>query len=229
MVTCLPGMALLPFCAAVTAVTVAAVTQHIDWLLVLPQIPSEPSRHRVAVWRQLRKAGAVPVSPGVWLLPASPAFQADLDRAGELCRRGGGTFAVIDASPRDQATVVMLRDVFAAARVDEWAEFTADCGNFEAEIAKEFRKRKFTFAELEEEEQSLERLRRWYRDLKRRDVLELPEARAADARFRACVAVLEGYAEQVYQVVHAASGDGNSGLPGTALDDMPKEPEGPRE
>lgn len=182
---------------------------HIDWVLILPQIPSEPSRHRVAVWRQLRKAGAVPVSPGVWALPAGPAFQAELDRAGELCRKGGGTFAVVDAAPRDQASAAMIRDAFTAVRVDEWAEFTADCGKFEVKIAKEIQKRKFTFAELEEEEQSLDRLRRWYRDLKRRDILELPEAKAADVRLRSCAAALDGYAEQVYQAVHGASGDGS--------------------
>ncbi|NVM98054.1 Chromate resistance protein ChrB [Arthrobacter sp. SDTb3-6] len=184
------------------------MTQHKGWVLILPQIPSEPSRHRVAVWRQLRKAGAVPVSSGVWTLPAGPAFQADLDLAGELCRRGGGTLAVIDASPRDEASAAMLREAFTSVRQDEWAEFTADCGKFEAEIAKEIQKRKFTFAELEEEEQSLERLRRWYRDLKKRDVLELPEAKAAGGRLRDCTVVLDGYAERVYQAVHGTAGDG---------------------
>ncbi|WP_343038131.1 Chromate resistance protein ChrB [Arthrobacter wenxiniae] len=198
------------------------MTQHIRWVLILPQVPSEPSRHRVAVWRQLRKAGAVPVASGAWALPAGPAFQADLDRAGELCRKGGGTLAVLDASPRDEASAAMLRDAFTAVRVDEWAEFTADCGKFEAEIAKEIDKRKFTFAELEEEEQSLERLRRWYRDLKKRDVLELPQARAADTRLRACVSALDGYAEQVYQAVHGAAGGG--GPSGAASPGGPRDP-----
>jgi hypothetical protein len=35
---------------------------------------------------------------------------------------------------------------------------------------------KFTLAELEEEEQSLERLRRWYRDIRARDVFGAPDA-----------------------------------------------------
>lgn len=211
----------------VTAVTIPAVTPNIHWTLILPQIPSEPSRHRVAVWRQLRKAGAVPISSGVWALPGGPAFQADLDRAGELCRKGGGTFAVIDATPRDHASAAMIRDAFTAVRVDEWAEFTADCGKFEAEIAKEILRQKFTFAELEEKEHSLERLRRWFRDLKKRDVLELPEAKAADARLRGCVAVLDEYAERVYQAVHGVAGAGGTGHPGTALTDASQGKDGP--
>lgn len=173
----------------------------IRWVLILLQLPTDPSRHRVAVWRELRKAGAVPVSSGVWALPAGPAFQPAVDRAGELCRNGGGTFAVIDASPRDDESTAMIRDAFAAARIDEWAEFDADCGKFEREIAKEIAKQKFTFGELEEEEQSLERLRRWYRDLKKRDVLNLPEAQGAELRLNGCTEILDAYAEQVYQVV----------------------------
>ncbi|PYI69922.1 chromate resistance protein ChrB [Arthrobacter livingstonensis] len=184
-----------------------------EWVLILPQIPSEPSRHRVAVWRQLRKAGAVPVSTGVWALPAGLAFQADLDRAGELCRNGGGSLVIIDASPRDVASAAMIRDAFTTVRVDEWAEFMADCGKFAVEIAKEIQKQKFTFAELEEEEQSLDRLRRWYRDLKKRDVLELPDAKAAEMRLRACVTILDGYAEQVYQAVHGGADTPDSSAP----------------
>ena len=191
----------------VTTVTISIVAQKIEWVLIIVQIPSEPSRHRVAVWRQLRKTGAVPVSSGVWTLPAGPVFQAELDRSGELCRNGGGTFAVIDAAPRDEAARALLYDAFKAARVDEWAEFSADCGKFEAEIAREIAKEKFTFAELEEEEQSMERLRRWYRDLKKRDVLDLPEARDADRHLRVCNTAVDGYAELVYQAVHGTVAD----------------------
>ncbi|MGL3806368.1 Chromate resistance protein ChrB [Paeniglutamicibacter sp. R2-26] len=188
----------------VTIVTISGVTRDIEWIIVLPQVPSEPSRHRVAVWRQLRKAGAVAVSSGAWAVPAGPVFQADLERARELCHNGGGTLAIIDASPRDKESTSLIRDAYEAVRLDEWAEFIADCGKFEAEIAKEVRKQKFTFAELEEEEQSLERLRRWYRDLKKRDVLELAEAETANQRLRTCTALLDEYAEQVYQRAHGA-------------------------
>lgn len=89
-------------------------------------------------------------------LPANPAFQPVLDRASELARAGGGPFVMIEASPRDEASTAMIRDPFAAARVDEWAKFDADCGKFEAEIDRETARREFTFGALEEEEQSLD-------------------------------------------------------------------------
>ena len=171
----------------------------------MAQLPADPSRHRVALWRELRKAGAVPVSAGTWGMPAGPAFQPALDRAAELCLKGGGRLAVIDASPRDEASAAMIEDAYRSARVDEWVEYEADCGKFEAEIEREIAKEKFTFGELEEEEQSLERLRRWYSDLMKRDVLQLPEAASAERRLRACEEKLDGYAEQVYEVMRGST------------------------
>jgi hypothetical protein len=72
-----------------------------------------------------------------------------------------------------------------------------------AEIAKEQRIGKLALAELDEEEHSLERLRRWWRDLKARDASGLPAAAEAETRLKACIEALEDYAERVYQAVHA--------------------------
>ncbi|MGH1550346.1 Chromate resistance protein ChrB [Leifsonia poae] len=177
------------------------MTTDVKWVLIFVQLPSEPSRHRVAVWRELRKGGAVPVSQGAWAMPDAPAFRASLERAEELTNAGGGVFAVIDAAPRTDSGQALIRDAFVAARLDEWSEFRADCGKYEDEIAREIAKQKFTFGELEEEEQSLDRLRRWFRDLKKRDILELPEADAAEEHLRQCEETLARYSELVYDTM----------------------------
>jgi hypothetical protein len=96
--------------------------------------------------------------------------------------------------------------MFTAARSEDWTEFLADCGKFEVEVAKEIRIGKFTLAELEEEEQSLERLRRWHRDLTARDVFGAPEAAEAGTRLKQCVAVCEDYAERVFGALHSGGG-----------------------
>lgn len=115
-----------------------------------------------------------------------------------LVRKGNGSWTLVDASPRDNGSDT-FRSAFEAARLEEWKEFTDDCGKFEQEIAKEISRQKFTFAELEEEEQSLERLRRWYRELKSRDVLHLPQAVDASTQLARCTEALEGYASLVYE------------------------------
>lgn len=105
------------------------------------------------------------------------------------------------AAPRGGAVTALFHSAFRSVRAGEWAELLADCGKFEEEIAREIAKSKFTFGELEEEEQSLERVRGWYRALKSRDVLRLPQAETVEQRLLRCAGVLEGYARQVCNAV----------------------------
>jgi hypothetical protein len=95
-----------------------------------------------------------------------------------------------------------MRELFTADRTAEWTEFLADCGKFDAEIDKELRIQKLTMAELEEEEQSLERLRRWYRDIRARDVFGAPQAAEAEQQLKHCTERLEHYTEQVFTALH---------------------------
>src|SRR3954452_21141319 len=165
------------------------------WLLLLVRLSGAASRDRVAVWRELRRSGAVPVAQAVWTVPETPLFRQAIERAADLARRGSGDIPVLNVSAGDQDSETAMLAAFTDAREQEWAEFLDDCGKFEAEIAKEVRLGKFTLAELEEEEQSLERLRRWFRDLKARDVLALPAGVEAEQRLKVCSETLEDYAE----------------------------------
>jgi hypothetical protein len=178
----------------------------VRWLVVVIRIAAHPSRHRVAVWRELRRLGAVSLGGGVWAMPATPVFAVGLERIGELVAQAAGQVIAFDSHPRQEADEHAVMAEFNAARTAEWTEFAAECGHFDAEIAKERRKGKFTVAELDEEEQNLDRLRRWYRELRARDVFGVPEGAEADERLKACTAVLDGYADEVYRAVHAPLG-----------------------
>jgi hypothetical protein len=176
------------------------------WLVVAIRLPANPSRHRVAVWRELRRVGAISLGGGVWAAPAAPVFDAGLQRVHELVSRAGGQVLAFDGRPRGETDDEVLTAEFNAARAAEWTEFTAECGHFHAEIAKERRKGKFTVAELDEEEQNLDRLRRWFRELRARDVFGVPEGAQADERLKACTELLDAYADDVYRAVHAPLG-----------------------
>lgn len=142
----------------------------------------------------------MPAAAGVWAVPDLPAFAEGILAVRELAERGEGSVSVFRASGQAESDAAALRDAFEAARIDEWNEFVADCGKFDAEIDREFAKEKFTFGELEEEEQSLDRLRRWHRDLLRRDAFGLPAAKSATERLDASVEKLATYSERVYEV-----------------------------
>lgn len=170
--------------------------------MLLVRIPTSPSRHRVAVWRELRRVGALSLGQGTWAVPDVPGFAAGVSRVLELARRGDGEVVVLDARGRAEQDGARLEELFNADRQEEWTEFLTDCDKFEAGIAKEIRIKKFTMAELEEKEQSLERLRRWHRDLRVRDVFGAPLAAEADERLAACVTRLADYTDKVFEALH---------------------------
>jgi DNA-binding transcriptional regulator PaaX len=174
----------------------------VRWLVLLVRVPADPSRHRVAVWRELRRAGAVLLGQGVWAVPDAPVFTARIARAVELAERGAGEMTVLTAAGRDEPDAARLEALFTAERDEEWAEFLADCAKFDAEIDKEIRIAKFTMAELEEEEHSLERLRRWHRELAARDVFGAPAAAEAGQQLKHCAERLADYTERVFAALH---------------------------
>ena len=171
--------------------------------MLVVKLPSEPSRHRVAVWRELRKVGALSLGQGVWAAPDVPVFAAGIARALELTENAGGEAISLHASGAGPGDGARFEAMFTAAREEEWTEFLADCGKYEAELDKEICNAKFTLAELEEEEQSLERLRRWHRDIKTRDVFGAPSAAGAGRRLRHCADRFTDYTERVFTALHA--------------------------
>jgi hypothetical protein len=169
-----------------------------DWILLTYRLPSDPSRHRVAAWRELRKVGALPLQQATWALPARGDFLEAATRVVGLVEQAGGDALVFDAAPRGDAMAALLEHLFTGEREEEWGEFLAECDKFDVEIAKEIRMRKFTAAELDEEEQNLERLRRWFRDLRRRDVFAAASQGASEQRLNECAESLEDFADRVY-------------------------------
>ena len=65
---------------------------------------------------------------------------------------------------------------------------------------------KYTLAELEEEEQSLDRLRRWYRELRSRDLLGAAAMTTATTQLKVCQEQFEQYAEHVYAALNGPHG-----------------------
>jgi hypothetical protein len=172
------------------------------WLLVSARLPAQPSRHRVAVWRELRRSGALALGGGTWLLPAGRGAEEIVEQIRELVgRTEDGELFVLDARPHDDPTGVQLQAAYSASVEAEWLEFLSECDKYDVELDKEVAIAKFTLAELEEEEQSLDRLRRWHRAVSLRDRFGTPSASRAKQRLAECTSHLEQYAEMVYEAL----------------------------
>ncbi len=94
----------------------------------------------------------------------------------------------------------------------EYAEVLSKCRDFHAELEKERAAGKFTFAELEENEEDLAKLEAWLRKVKLRDRFGAPSAPEARAAVLACREDLEAFAASVYEAAdHGSAGPAPSG------------------
>ena len=168
------------------------------WRVITYRLPTEPSRHRVAVWRELRRLGAISLQQGTWAVPDGEPFAAGFAQVVEAIKAAGGQPVVL-AVADEETSAAQLEALFTDQREAEWGEFLSDCGKYEAELADEVAKGKLTLAELDEEEQSLDRLRRWYRTIRAKDLFGAPSAPAAEQRLKECTEALESFADKVYQ------------------------------
>lgn len=169
-----------------------------EWRVVVYRIATDVSRHRVAVWRELRRAGAVALQAATWAVPSGPDFDAALTRAAKLVERADGQMFVLPLASSEQADR-QLQELFSAERDAEWAEFVTECDKALAELAEWTVTAKFTLAQLDEEEHNHERLRRWFRELRTRDLFGAAGVEVAEQKLKQCAAVLEDYADRVYQ------------------------------
>ncbi len=62
----------------------------LTWVLLTYTLPREPSAPRVALWRKLKKLGAVLAHDAVWTLPATPATREQVRWLAQEIREAGG-------------------------------------------------------------------------------------------------------------------------------------------
>lgn len=170
-----------------------------QWLLLIPRIPAEPSRHRVAVWRRLRRLGAVPIASGAWALPDLTVSAEVVVALRAQALAGGGNLAVYAVIGAHQDDTAVLREAFTAARREEWAELVTDCGVFEAELERAIDTGESTFDHLEQHRWRMARLLRRQSELSQRNPFALPSAQQAADRLDAANVRLAHYAELVYR------------------------------
>ena len=168
------------------------------WRVLTYRLSGDQSRHRVAVWRELRRVGAVALQSATWAVPTGDRFDEGLERAVQLVKRSGGQALCFEVGASEE-TVAAVEALYTAEREAEWVELCSECDKAEAELHREIEKEKFTLAELDEEEQNVDRLRRWYRDLRAKDLFGAPSAGEGERRLKEVSELLEDFAARVYE------------------------------
>ena len=168
------------------------------WLLLVYRVPSEPSRLRSAVWRRIKSLGAIYLQNSAAALPASVGAERALRKLRSEILGMGGTAVLMTCTVLAGAADVTA--AFQAARNDEYEEIVDRCEDFLAQVKKEHDAEHFTYAELEENEVDLVKLRNWFARVRQRDVFGAEGRPAVEAALATCEQALEGYAARVYAV-----------------------------
>jgi hypothetical protein len=170
------------------------------WLLFTYKVPPEPARKRVALWRRLKSMGAVYLQNGVCLLPKIDDHERRLKMLQNDVTEMGGESVILEtvALDRSQQEKVVAR--FKSDRDEEYREFISKCADFKAEIAKETKARHFAYAEIEENDVDLKKLQSWLVKIRKLDFCRATLAAEAEQRLRDCEALLEKYAQRVFEV-----------------------------
>ena len=171
---------------------------EISWLLLTYKIPPEPAAKRMSVWRRLKSMGAVYLQNGVCLLPKTDDHVRRLKMIENDISGADGECVILETVALDGGQEGKVIGRFKADRDDAYEEFLDKCDDFEREVAKEVTARHFTFAELEENDADLKKLQGWLEKIRKLDFYGAGRGAEAEARLKACEAILDDYARCVF-------------------------------
>ncbi|MGW7680924.1 Chromate resistance protein ChrB [Kribbella sp. NPDC054772] len=171
-----------------------------SWLLLIYKVPSESSRARVAVWRDLKRLGGFYVQQAVCVLPDREDLRAGMDKVRDRVTELGGSSVFLTLTDVEDDVREQFVDGFRTQSAKEYAEIVEECDTkFVKEIEFERFRENYTFEEAEEIRQDLEKLRRWLAKVEGRDWMGADGKDLARSKVADCERLLEEFEADVYE------------------------------
>lgn len=171
-----------------------------EWSLLVYRVPTEPASRRVAIWRDLKRLGALYLQQCVCILPRLDPVQEELGRIVAKIPALGGEctrFDIPTLPPADEGKIIAS---FRTLRDKEYAEIAEECETkFVKEIEFEHFRQNYTFEEAEEIGQDLEKIRRWFARVVERDWFAADGRGAVEAWIERCQVLLDAFEQEVYR------------------------------
>jgi hypothetical protein len=174
------------------------------WLLLIYTVPAEPSRKRANVWREVKKIGAVYLRDGVCILPERAETNVAATAIAARIQEFEGEATIVHGATLDSARADAVIAQFKSARSAEYAEIARDAERLLQHVARETEHRDFSFAELEELEEDLNKLNRWMGQVRSRDYFPDGPSTQLEHLLKRCDEVLAEFLDA------AAAGDASA-------------------
>src|SRR5436309_13260318 len=172
----------------------------LNWRVLIYRVPTEPASKRVAVWRDLKRLGALYLQQCACIFPDIPGVTQEVNQvAAKIPALGGETFLldVPRLQPEDEARII---EAFRVQRANEYAQNIEECETkFVKRIEFEHFRQNYTFEEAEEIEQDLEKIRRWFERVRDRDWFKAERRDEVETWLGKCQGLLARFEEEVYR------------------------------
>ncbi len=175
--------------------------RHSGWLVLVYRVPTEPSNARVSVWRDLKRLGVLYLQQCVCILPNRSDLRKGLDAVREkISGRHGGSSNLFEVKRMPGPEEQQLYDGFRDLSARQYAEIVEECETkFVREVEFETFRENFTFAEAEEIEQDLDKIRRWFKRVQERDWFEAPGRAEVTQWIDQCASLLDDFYAKVHE------------------------------
>jgi hypothetical protein len=136
-----------------------------SWLLLLFSLPTNRNTERVAVWRRLKKMGAVQIKTSTYLLPDEPAQHEQFQWLAQQIRDYGGDSTLVRAQEIEGLTKEKVIAMFNDARAKDYGQLRKALQSFITRRKK---------MDADEAVSELERLTRQFREVRAVDFFDSP-------------------------------------------------------
>jgi hypothetical protein len=171
------------------------------FLLLAYRMPSKPTAGRVAVWRSLKKAGAVYLQDSVCVLPDTTALRAELSPVLSRIDESKGSFHMLPLRKLPEEEDAKIVQLFVDQAAKHYEEIVENCEvNFVKEIEFETFRENFTYEEAEEIRMEFEKICTWFERVQERDWFGAPNRDAAREWLRRCESMLEEFEAKVFDL-----------------------------
>jgi hypothetical protein len=143
------------------------------WLLLLVRLPATHSAERVAIWRKLKKSGAIQVQTSTYILPDDPPRYETFQWLTQHIRDTGGDATLVRVREIEGLSNERLIELFNAARTKEYIS-----------LREMLRPLMASSTRTSNSDVRLDRIRKQFREIRETDFFDSPKAKDLETILR---------------------------------------------
>jgi hypothetical protein len=151
------------------------VKRKLTWLLLLLRLPATHKAERVAIWRKVKKSGAIQIQTSTYILPDEPARYESFQWLTQEVRSAGGDATLVRAREIEGLPNEKLIELFNTSRAKEYATLR--------ELLRALSHRRKTQSSPTFSDK-LDRIRKQFRKVRQTDFFNCPRAQDVEMLLR---------------------------------------------